>query len=242
MAPTSPATVSALSYAHIPATYSSFHSAFSNDPVQQYLFADLQLSAPWQTYIRESVRWVDFALRHSRSMRANMAFQIEQGTCFVTAQPAKEAAPPSAAMSLFSWVYQRVLRPPAAALWRTCLGLIRTPQQGRRFQEAMTKLEATVADTLGTDVDKYIYLDVLCCHAEKQGQGYGSALVRAITQIADVQQRKIWLVSSNLSNNKFYRRQGFEVVAECTLGESDANYTGPPIVVQMMVYDYASRK
>jgi hypothetical protein len=51
---------------------------------------------------------------------------------------------------------------------------------------------------------------------------------------ADIQHRKVWLLSSNIKNNGFYRRHGFEVTAEFVLGDSDPAFCGKPVVVQMV--------
>jgi GNAT superfamily N-acetyltransferase len=135
---------------------------------------------------------------------------------------------------------------------------ILTPQQRRRVDEVEPKMNDMTSRALGDEAAEFISLDYLCCAPERQSRGYGAALVRAITDIVrhyihsipvllfsntrnclkgDAQGRKVWLISSNMYNSKFYQAQGFELVDEFELGDDPA-YSGTPIVVQMVRISY----
>lgn len=100
-----------------------------------------------------------------------------------------------------------------------------------------------------------INLTNLATVPEKQGRGYGTALVRHVTaQVplhlirysiarfahkdslwqADVQQCSTWLTSSNVVNTKFYESCGFLTVAEILLGDNNPMWGKPPIVVPVV--------
>jgi ribosomal protein S18 acetylase RimI-like enzyme len=124
------------------------------------------------------------------------------------------------------------------------------------MDEAEHKLRSTTKKVLGEDADEYIYLEYLCCAPERQGRGYGSALVRTVTRMVcqnqlfnslyqrltiyelgkgDDQRRKVWLTCV-LKNVEFYRAHGFETVAELQLGDDPA-YRGAPVLAYMVRID-----
>lgn len=50
----------------------------------------------------------------------------------------------------------------------------------------------------------------------------------------DKECRAIWLGSSNIGNTRFYERHGFATIATVTLGEDDATWDEPPIVLKLV--------
>ncbi len=68
------------------------------------------------------------------------------------------------------------------------------------------------------------YLASLGTAPERQGQGIGSALLRPVLEHCDAEGLPCYLESSKERNVPFYRRHGFEVVTEVSLGGD-----GPPI-------------
>jgi ribosomal protein S18 acetylase RimI-like enzyme len=63
----------------------------------------------------------------------------------------------------------------------------------------------------------HFYLDFIGVHPEKQGQGYATTLLRHTLTRLDVKHRPAYLESSNIHNNPFYKRHGFEIIDEIRL-------------------------
>ncbi|KZV65659.1 hypothetical protein PENSPDRAFT_655537 [Peniophora sp. CONT] len=221
-----------MSYSTVLKVHDIFLQAFANDPIQHYLWEDSMTIQHWKTRVRVMVRRIRMANKAATALRTGLALQVGGGKGFVLAWYAKADLPPTGVIvNALSWLTAL----PGKAYDRLVFPILSTQQQRRRGNEIETKMESTISRVLGEDASQYMYLDVLACAPELQGKGLGKALVRAITDVADSKQRKVWLLSGNIKNHHFYRSCGFEVVEELTLDAS------PPVVVEMMIYEPRQR-
>ncbi|CCL98776.1 uncharacterized protein FIBRA_00781 [Fibroporia radiculosa] len=110
-----------------------------------------------------------------------------------------------------------------------------TPEQRKRRLEFVEKYTATTKAAFGDEITQMFALNILATSPKKQGTGYGTLLVKAVTDKADTVGRKTWLGSSDIANRKFYEGCGFVVVGEFTLGEANPTWTAPPVVIQIML-------
>ncbi|KAI0787152.1 hypothetical protein BC629DRAFT_494314 [Irpex lacteus] len=109
-----------------------------------------------------------------------------------------------------------------------------SPQQRERaatFAKAFREAVASVGDR----IKEMVLLSGLVTRPAKQGRGYGSACVTAITDLADKEGRATWLGSSNVANRGFYESLGFVVIAQITLGETDPTWNEAPLVSDLMI-------
>ena len=64
--------------------------------------------------------------------------------------------------------------------------------------------------------EPHYYLHAIGAHLDHQGEGIGSALLKAGLADVDAAHMPAYLESSNVRNNPLYERFGFEVTRECT--------------------------
>lgn len=81
-------------------------------------------------------------------------------------------------------------------------------------------------DPFYPDGEPFHYLGLLAVAPEAQGQGYGSALLRAGLARADEEGVGTYLETSTDSNLAFYRAHGFEVTDEIPLPDSGPTHYG----------------
>jgi len=159
-------------------------SAFRDDPLLCWMFEDPQ------TRPEHRRAWMRFALEMG----------MTRGHVYSAAQQRAAAiwSPPD--VTLFD------------ELWAP--RMLETTREGLG-EKAGEKLAAlTQAMTSHPIEEPHFYLFVLGTHAESQGSGYGAEVLAPVLRICDAQGLAAHLESSNARNLPFYRRHGFEVVAE----------------------------
>lgn len=104
---------------------------------------------------------------------------------------------------------------------------------------------------LGEREKDMVHLGLLATAPAAQGRGYGTQLIKSITDIvsvysipitcrmfnsrqADAEGRATHLTSSNMKNVPFYESLGFKIVGEILLGDDDPTHDGPPIHVPLV--------
>ncbi|KAI0089124.1 hypothetical protein BDY19DRAFT_125776 [Irpex rosettiformis] len=115
-----------------------------------------------------------------------------------------------------------------------------SPQQKKRGA-TFSKAFREALESVGERRKEMFELSGLATRPAMQGRGYGSALVRLVTDIADAEGRATWLGSSNVVNTGFYEYLGFRIVESITLGESDPTWNEDPIVVNLMIREPRAR-
>ncbi|KZT73054.1 hypothetical protein DAEQUDRAFT_722157 [Daedalea quercina L-15889] len=128
----------------------------------------------------------------------------------------------------------------ASAMIR-CIRKARTPEQNKRWSETMEKQDAAIQEAIGERIRGMFCVYDLAAHPDRQGRGYGSALMAAANAKADDLGLASWLVSSNINNTAFYESCGFVTVRQFAVGEDNPTWTKPPVVVSIMVREAHGR-
>ncbi|THH04939.1 hypothetical protein EW145_g5158 [Phellinidium pouzarii] len=116
-----------------------------------------------------------------------------------------------------------------------------SPEQRKRNAESLEKLQQAIHDSVGEKIKEMIYLKRLATAPRCQKKGYGSALVKAITDIADAEGRACYLVSSNINNSFFYNFHGFYTVAQTILGADNPSWDKKPVVILLQMVREAKK-
>lgn len=107
--------------------------------------------------------------------------------------------------------------------------------EAERLREYNEKVTEAVKNALGDDVKEMWYIDGLFTAPSNQGRGYGRALLNAVISQVDDTFHAAWLKSSDQANTAFYNSHGFMVVTEVVLGDQNPTWTGPPVVITIML-------
>ncbi|KZT73057.1 hypothetical protein DAEQUDRAFT_504632 [Daedalea quercina L-15889] len=108
-------------------------------------------------------------------------------------------------------------------------------EQRKRAGEMNEKYELALREAFGSDILRMSYVRVLATSPQKQGRGYGSALMAAVNTKADSLGCASWLLSSNVANTAFYESCGFVGVKEIMIGDDNPTWTQPPFPILIMV-------
>jgi len=120
------------------------------------------------------------------------------------------------------------------AISNACMKL-RSKEAVKRHEEVKTKTDAAFEAAFGDKRVDMMEVNSLYTHPSKQRRGYGTALVRSVTDKADAIRSPTYLCSTNINNTEFYEQCGFVTVAEFTVGENNSSWRGPPVVQRVML-------
>lgn len=97
-----------------------------------------------------------------------------------------------------------------SGMWRLYYQL--SPEGRKRYYDEMLPLlHDTKLEVLGERDDDAYYLVYLGTKPHGRGRGYAGKLLRHMIDKADAENRPVYLESSSLANNAYYRKFGFEV-------------------------------
>ncbi|KAJ4300307.1 hypothetical protein N0V88_002980 [Collariella sp. IMI 366227] len=133
---------------------------------------------------------------------------------FVVLDTTKKEVPPG--KHLDGWWTQ--LR---SGAWRLYFQLSEEGKK-RYFQEILPLLHDTKAEVLGDREQDAWYLVFLGTKPNSQGRGYAARLLRDAMGKADSENRPMYLESSSQTNIAYYKKFGFEVKREISLGRGPA--------------------
>ncbi|PPR04065.1 hypothetical protein CVT24_010640 [Panaeolus cyanescens] len=199
----------------IPKAAQTYCDAFRDDPMINYLDAGRRSNERLRKF------YVSTILRVHRY--SHILSTIDHGVAISSAKPAHFK--PKTADKLLDCFVQLTQH------------VGRSKEQRKRLKEYNTKMKKALEETpeLGENIKDMILVELLATSPESQGHGYGTALLSALTLIADVLRQKSWLTSSNIKNTAFYNSHGFVTVKDIILGDDNPCWEGSPIVVKLMV-------
>ncbi|KAJ2892791.1 putative gcn5-related n-acetyltransferase-like protein [Zalerion maritima] len=104
--------------------------------------------------------------------------------------------------------------------------------EGRRryYDEMLPLLHRTKQEIMGDRDDDCYYLVYIGTKPRCRGQGYGKRLINDMLDKADAENRAVYLESSNIINNGYYRQFGFEEKREVYLERGSE-----PVLLTIMV-------
>ncbi|KAF5321493.1 hypothetical protein D9619_000664 [Psilocybe cf. subviscida] len=112
----------------------------------------------------------------------------------------------------------------------------KTKEQQKRWDECREKEDACFRKAIPPEEAKEMYIvGQMATDPQYQGRGLGSAVLQAMTALANKEHRACWLTSSNIANEAFYNSNGFFAMAQFTVGESNPSWHKKPVLVQIMV-------
>ncbi|KAH9899770.1 hypothetical protein C8Q73DRAFT_333730 [Cubamyces lactineus] len=120
--------------------------------------------------------------------------------------------------------------------WRTFLTALIDKLDNRelakRKKEVGGKIEAMVEDAFGEKVKDMYEIQALATAPEAQGRGYGSALVKTITDMGDADGHDVWLITSDAYG--FYEALGFSMIRYSAAGVDNPKWKGKPVGIRVM--------
>ncbi|KAI0677443.1 hypothetical protein C8Q78DRAFT_1074140 [Trametes maxima] len=123
---------------------------------------------------------------------------------------------------------------------RGLLGSILTPVLDRlepkelseRKAEFREKVEELLLSAFGDDIRNMLEIRGLATAPEKQGRGYGTALMRLVDEMSDAQDRAVYAVTTDA--HKFYESIGYTMLREGFIGDDNPKWNGPPVGIRVM--------
>ncbi|KAH9893210.1 hypothetical protein C8Q73DRAFT_696087 [Cubamyces lactineus] len=202
--------VAPMRYGEIPRSADSMHRAFSSNPITAYNRAvDTApfLDARWR--IRQNMTLLDAVIR-------GRVLSVNQGDALlIYGAPGNNQT--SRIYNFFFNILQR----------------FNTDELNARKSEFRIKIQRMVQAAFGEKAKDMYYIHILGTAPEVQGRGYASALVNAVTAMADAEDRDTWLITADAI--PFYERLGFVVVQEDTLGAENPAWSSKPVPICIML-------
>ncbi|KAI0743891.1 hypothetical protein C8Q80DRAFT_1183823 [Daedaleopsis nitida] len=108
----------------------------------------------------------------------------------------------------------------------------------KRRTEVGDAYRAMYKAAFGDSPEEMFEIVTLATAPEKQGLGYGSALVAAVHDMADARGAATFLFTSDAKG--FYEAVGYKMVAETVLGLDNPKWTGGPVALRVMLRESTS--
>ncbi|KAH9948423.1 hypothetical protein B0H21DRAFT_734162 [Amylocystis lapponica] len=217
--------VKRLKYVEIPRAVDTAEAADGGDPVHRYVYGESE--SAWSR--RQRVLNMHMSL--FETVRKRLAFTIDRGDAMVSCLPPGKQPPEKGAAYILSAIMKFAER---------SLSALAPKENKKRYNEFVGKYRAAMKEAFGGNDGELqmVNLSALCTHPSKQRRGYGTALVKFITDKADALACPTYLCSSNIDNTTFYEQCGFITVAKFTLGDTNPAWHAPPVLVLMMMRPY----
>ncbi|KAJ3518079.1 hypothetical protein NLJ89_g93 [Agrocybe chaxingu] len=194
-------------------------------------------------FFRRGLDRIAMAALLSFYSKHRLAWSVNGGEAILLAIPA--GAKEIKCKGLKDRIYHTILNFFARMLNRQSLA---KKKQRKRYDESEKKFQASSLLHLAEEKDMYDLM-FLATAPDSEGRGYGSALMRKLTEKADHECKAIWLQCSNTHNESFYNKFGFETVDKFVLEDqqqeskkrfypfnsSGAQLHGPPVEIKLMV-------
>ncbi|KAI0352853.1 hypothetical protein OH77DRAFT_1408333 [Trametes cingulata] len=127
---------------------------------------------------------------------------------------------------------------------RGCLGDIVLPildaleseHVGERKREMSNKVGELLKAAFGDEINNMIEIRGLATAPEKQGLGYGTALMSVANDMSDAMGRGVFAITTDAFG--FYQAIGYKIVQEGFVGADDPTWNGPPIGIRIGMSDF----
>ncbi|VDC04124.1 unnamed protein product [Peniophora sp. CBMAI 1063] len=209
---------------HLPRMLETHRRAFSADPMFGYIFTKGDQASIARSMLLALCQKLFIVVITAYFMVCRDNYQIGGGVAYITWNPASEFSPPP------DWLYMFIMN-----FFQRLKTILCTPEQQRRDAEYGTKLAEARTSVLGEGSHELICLNVLAADPVVQGRGYGLSLLTLLCAMADDQNRKVWLTSTNTNNTRFYEASGFITVRDIVLGQDNPVHKANPVVIKFMV-------
>ncbi|KAI9056588.1 hypothetical protein FKP32DRAFT_1478887 [Trametes sanguinea] len=110
--------------------------------------------------------------------------------------------------------------------------LFYTKELVKRKVEYREKVAAMINAEFGDNVDGLMEVQGLATAQQRQGSGYGTALMQHANALADSQKLGVYAITSDAY--KFYETMGYSLVQEETLGVNNPAWDGEPVHIRLM--------
>ncbi|OSD04346.1 hypothetical protein PYCCODRAFT_1466307 [Trametes coccinea BRFM310] len=202
-----PAIVEPLRYADIPKAARLTQRAFDPNTLDRYMRA--ADTAPARELRQRITLFIDF----TDHIMCDQAWTINHGEAILTIGLPKQKG---RLFMLFLPIIKRFY----------------TEELAKRKAEYRQKVAAMLEAAFGDSVDELIEVQSLATAREKQGSGYGTALMHHANALADSQNRGVYMITSDA--HKFYETVGYSIVQEATMGENNPAWDGEPVRIRLM--------
>ncbi|KAF8069256.1 hypothetical protein FPV67DRAFT_1115472 [Lyophyllum atratum] len=219
-----PATVTQLRYVDIFRAANMYRISFARDPMFRYIRNDRE-----QTRAQKIMERLLVSISLIISIRTGVTLTVDAGIATVKAVPPKYGSDKperDPVVKLAHWLTKNLVQKRDR--------MVRDPEAKKRQQELRDKTREAVRQAIGDRIDRMWLLDGIWIDPASQGQGYGGALVGAVTMLADRTGHTTWLKSSNLENTAFYNKHGFETIHTMLLGDDNPTWQKKPIPISIM--------
>ncbi|KZT67083.1 hypothetical protein DAEQUDRAFT_729494 [Daedalea quercina L-15889] len=210
--------VEPMRYVDIPKILNTFVCAFANDPLYDYIEDSLKESKS-RRGTRFYFQWWG---RLASMTYAGQAYTVDNGEAVMFMRP------PGRKRGLVERVLERI------SMAMATLGV--SAEQQRRIEERYSKSKAAVEEAFGDRLDHMFQMAGLATHPDKQGRGYGKALMTLANAKAD-QLGVASYIKTSAGNVAFYESCGYVVVGRFTLGDDNPNWTRPPVALFILLRD-----
>ncbi|KAF9534735.1 hypothetical protein CPB83DRAFT_212343 [Crepidotus variabilis] len=203
----------------IPAAVDNYYIAFSNDIFNRYIG-----SIPGPGRSPSSYRKAYSMLRFASRSATKLMLTIDHGAAILAASfPNRNTFLEKfleGLLKIFSMPHKLIVMP---------------IEQRKRLEEMEMKAKQSAKDA---DIEKrvkdWVYVDTLFVAKGNQGSGYGSALMKTLTDQLDSSGYTCWL-HALASNEGFYIRHGFQTIVSVTFGQDNPEWHEDPFVMNVMI-------
>ncbi|KAI9000914.1 hypothetical protein BD414DRAFT_405122 [Trametes punicea] len=207
-----------LRVAEIPKATRTSYDALLNDSMTRY-FADGD-----NTPLREQREKLRIGTMLADNVYAHKAFCVDGGDAVISIGLAGRK------------------RGPLGSIVTPILNGLESEELSKRKEGFIAKVSELLKAAFGDEISQMLEIRGLATAPEKQGRGYGTALMALADQMGDEQGRGVFAVTTDAHG--FYQSIGYTLVQEGFVGQDDQRWKGPPVGIRVvkMPDEMGSRK
>ncbi|KAJ6628960.1 hypothetical protein B0H10DRAFT_1990028 [Mycena sp. CBHHK59/15] len=214
---------------HILRATQTYFRAFAVDPVARYNAAGTPV------YRNDMIDWIVTPILFYTWIRDGSAYTIDgtAGSTFLLLtlpQAVAEGEGTASSSRVANMLSARLM---ACGNWLEDCKYFSAEQISRK-QEFRKKAQEAEERIFGDRKKDLIYGNLMGTDPLAQGRGWASSLLAFCGELVDRYSTEFWCFAAGF-NEKFYIRNGLTKAGSFTLGENDATWKEPPLVVVIMV-------